>query len=267
MCYDPNFGGDPAPAPAPSPPTNPAPSSCADNWFVGSKAKYANAKTITLTSPSTNSNDMLFLWVMRSDGRTPLKQDGWTRAAECLKQTNTQSSCYNAANCKKWSSWKPEYCSEWAGGDNGSDLSNVLFYRRADPNKSSWTIKADWHAKPTWVIMVAVKGSCIDMNNPIRGWKGRSSDGNKRSKFPSVEAKKNDILLLSMSHDSSVPKSAYTAPDGMQTLAYTYGPDETGFAYGGRRQADGWTGELITNGDGGYGTNSDDLVAVVVRGA
>jgi len=229
--------------------------------------EYINGRTITITSPSTNSDHMLFLWVMRSDGRTPLFLEGWTRAAECLKGYNRQPECYTADNCVHWSTSNPDYCGAWVDGDTGADLTNVLFYRRADPSRPSYTINADINYSPLWAILVAIDGSFIDMDDPIRSTAGRSMDGVPQSIFPSVYAEANDILLLAASHDTMLPEIKFQAPEGTVTRAHVTGPDETGFVYAGKVLTTGDTGERITPGTGQKGWNLDDLLTVAVRHA
>jgi len=209
---------------------------------------------------------MLFVFISRSDGRQPMEIPGWTRAAECFKAYNSQSRCWTADDCKEWSDWKVGTCNTFKDGSNGGDLNTVVFYRMADPKKSSYTFDVSWTTKPTWAIMTAINKSHIDTSNPIRNVESESNDGSSDSIFPSVYGKKGDILLLSMAFDDKTDEDNFQPPDGTKLLGYKSYSDEAGFLYGAVLSEDGNTGEMKTHGNGAA-KNKDALISLVLRGA
>jgi len=226
--------------------------------------------TISAATTSDISNDLLFLFVSRTDSPLPLEMDGWTRAAECFKSRNTQSRCWLASDCMERStSYDGRYCNSFpTGGWNGQDLATVVFFRRASDldSSSSGYYSFDLRGShPGWAIMTVIRG--VDVTNPVRDFATQSCDSSKHSVFPSVEnGQAGDILLLSMAFDDTADSGDFEHPDGTEFLGFTNGLDEAGYLYGTRLTASGPTGEFVTGGSGASKCK-DALIAMTLRPA
>jgi len=226
--------------------------------------------TISAATTSDISNDLLFLFVSRTDNPLPLEMDGWTRAAECFKSRNEQSRCWLASDCMERStSYGGRYCDSFPnGGTNGRDLATVVFYRPASDLNSdssgyySFSLRG---TNPGWAIMTVIRG--VDVTNPVRDFSTQSCDSDRHSIFPSVEnGRAGDILLLSMAFDDTAESDVFEHPDGTEFLGFTNGKDEAGYLYGTRLTANGPTGDFVTGGPGASRCK-DALIAMTLRPA
>jgi len=197
----------------------------------------------------------------RSDGNLPLGFDGWTRAGECFKQFNSQAKCYHAKDCVNW---KWPYCFRFPEDRSARDLISIVYYKMADPNEQQYTFTTD-NQKAMWATMTAVKGSYIDLTDPVRYLETESCDGIKPSAFPSIaDGRQNDILLLSMAFDDYQPEQRFRPPPGTDGLAYVGMSDEAGTLYTKKLTEDGPTGVQITEGYGGSECK-DILISLTLR--
>jgi len=212
---------------------------------------------------------MLFLFLHRSDGRMTLEQDGWTRAAECLKAYNEQPVCSVASECLEWSAapYGLNVCKSFPEG-NGRDISSAVFYRQANKELKEFTLAGDYNdPKTIWGIIIAVDGDYIDMTNPIRSVGLRSIDNVAQTIFPSVDAEAGDILLLSSAHDDLVSEGLFSAPPTTTTVGYVNGLDEVGILFAKQITSSGPTGELQTVGVGNtVAPDRELMISIAVRG-
>ena len=95
------------------------------NVRSGSTSTYDKKGIINIARPTlSEKDDLLFLFLSRSDDGLPVKLDGWKPVASCLKKKNSARNCATIDECDDIFMWK-EYCY------SGADLGTVVFYRKA----------------------------------------------------------------------------------------------------------------------------------------
>ena len=66
----------------------------------GSTSTYDRNGLINITRPiQSKIDDLLFLFLSRSDDGLPVKLDGWTPVASCLKHKNSARTCRTIEDC------------------------------------------------------------------------------------------------------------------------------------------------------------------------
>ena len=66
----------------------------------GSTSTYDRNGLINITRPiQSKIDDLLFLFLSRSDDGLPVKFDGWTPVASCLKHKNSARTCRTIEDC------------------------------------------------------------------------------------------------------------------------------------------------------------------------
>ena len=106
--------------------------------------------------------------------------------------------------------------------------------------------------------MTTLRGA--ETASPVRDWIGVGFDKVDGSKFPSVDGRAGDMLLMSQSFDDFKASKNFGAPKGTSLLGYVGKVDETGFLFGKLLTQDGPTGTQLTIGAGGNGAK-DALVS------
>jgi len=250
----------------PSPPQDDAPASLSQQiGDIKTTTAYSGDGNLMIQSPSgTSADDLLFLFLSRTDGPLPLAMYGWTRLAECFKSENQQDRCFTYNDCSdiRVVGESTAYCDEFEDGTTGEDLATVVFYRKAtDGGEEEYSFSMEGDTE-SWAIMASIGG--IDASDPVRDVGAVSCDQNSDSVFPSVEGNEGDILLLHMANDDAVEQDLFGPPPGTTVLAYTSGEDETGILYGKQLTASGSTGELKTEGDGSN-VCRDALISLTLR--
>ncbi|NVJ62108.1 MAG: DUF5011 domain-containing protein [Gammaproteobacteria bacterium] len=226
---------------------------------LGSTSDYDAANNVSIDVPSAaNENDLLLLFLSRTDDLLPIQLNGWTAGASCFKTDNGQSECHEIPDCLQQDG---NYCLQFEGG-NGRDLATVVFYKTFqanDPTSFDFTLRG---SKPSWAILSAIRGA--DNNDPIGDVATESNDGSPDSKFPSVIGNAGDLLLLSMAFDDTTNENDFLAPDGMETYQWIAGSDEAGYVYGQTLLQTGETGVKTTGGPGGPNAK-DALISLIVK--
>jgi len=233
-------------------------------WHVRTTTSYSFDGVLSIQSPSTNPEDLLVLFLSRTDGLLPLELWGWKRApgTECYKSYNKQDRCWVAEDCEKRMG---QFCTEFPDG-NGQDLATAIFFKRAD-RMTPYTFFM-LGSTPSWAVLTAISGLDVSNvgNGTVRDVATRSCDLRRHSSFPSVDGKEGDILLLSMAYDDGVDEDLFRAPPGTRMLGHTEGDDETGILYGMQLTEDGATGTMNTEGDGSHECK-DALIALTLARA
>ena len=223
---------------------------------------YAGNGTIEIDRPESDPGDLLVLFFHRTDDYMPLRLDGWTKLAECLKQTNGQAECMTEADCVEWND-DEDYCEEFEEGPS-RDLGTAVFYRTVDfgePDSYTWDPLGS-HA--AWAIMTSLRGA--DTSDPLRAWAGESNDQDSNSVFPPTYGEAGDLLLLSQGFDDTAAEEDFLPPMGTTALGYIAGADEAGYLFSQRLEADGETDFMSTEGPGGP-NSKDVLLSLTIRPA
>lgn len=224
----------------------------------GSTSAYHPTGDITINRPpNSEKDDLLFLFLSRTDDALPIRLNGWVPVASCLKKHNNIENCMAIEECDLI--WKG-YCY------GGPDLGTVVFYRKVtdyEPSNYHMNITA-YFGRPAWAILTAVKNADITNENPVRSVATASCDLSDSSKFPSVYGKTDDVLLLSMVFDDYASVSDFQPPLGTKMESYVSGYDEAGFLYSKELTNEGETGIRTTEGDG-RDKCKDALISLVVR--
>jgi len=225
-----------------------------------STSTYHRSGLINITRPSqTKKDDLLFLFLSRTDDGLPVKLKGWKPVASCLKPKNSARYCRTIDDCSQ-DMWKG-YCY------NGYDLGTVVFYRKAtdyEPQYYFMDITA-YYGEPAWAILTAVEGADIVSENPVRNVATMSCDKTNHSIFPSVHAEKNDLLLLSLVYDDRATDEHFPAPNGTRLESYTNGRDEAGFLYSKELAMEGETGIFNLTTFGIKYRCKDAMISLVVK--
>lgn len=233
---------------------------------VGTTKVYdSDGQGLSIARPSgSKAGDLLVLVLHRTDDDLPVKVSGWTRAAECFKHDNGYQ-CSTAADCTAWHDSAKNFCRTFAGGLQGHDLAQSVFYKKAgssEPSSYKFNLNLDSTGHPGWAILTALRGAAT--TNPIRDWATKGCDNNVDSVFPSVYGVKGDMVLLSQSFDDYVQQSVFGAPPGASTFGYVGKSDETGFLYGKTLTSTGETGTMKTSG-AGASSCKDALVSLTIK--
>jgi hypothetical protein len=101
-------------------------------------------------------------------------------------------------------------------------------------------------------------------SSPVRATANRGCDNDDHSLFPSVDGRKDDMLLLSQSFDGAVGRDKFGTPTGMSTFGYVSTSDEAGFLFGEILTQDGATGVRRINGSGASACN-DALASLTIK--
>merc|ERR1712183_293105 len=209
---------------------------------VGTTEEYdSNGQNMGIMSPSgTRRGDLLVLFTHRTDDLLPIELgDGWRRVAECFKDEN-KNDCSVEDDCDETDKKDGyTYCTrfyqsnseETGGGTNnlsndsnrrtGKDLAQVAYIKEADEDdkdkKHTFSMAGK---KPAWMTLTTLRGACVNTRHAVRSWASVGRDNSKDSIFPSVRARKGDMLLLSMSFDDKIknkkdwgPPRAWTCSD------------------------------------------------------
>ncbi|MEM7160717.1 MAG: hypothetical protein AAF799_48215 [Myxococcota bacterium] len=221
---------------------------------------YAGNGTIEIDRPDSEPGDLLVLFFHRTDDYLPLRLDGWTKLAECLKQDNGQPECMTEDDCLEWND-DEAYCDVFEEGPS-RDLGTAVFYRSVDfgePDSYTWDPLGS-HA--AWAIMTSLRGA--DANDPLRSWTGESNDGDSNSVFPPTYGKSGDILLLSQGFDDTAAEEDFLPPLGTTALGYIAGADEAGYLFSQHLEMDGDTEFMSTEGEGGPNAK-DVLLSLTIK--
>ena len=225
----------------------------------GTTSAYHPTGDINITRPiQSEKDDLLFLFLSRTDEALPVQLNGWKPVASCLKKHNNVKSCTTIDKCGLFM-WKG-YCY------GGPDLGTVVFFRKVvddEPSYYHMNITA-FYGRPAWAILTAVKNADITSENPIRSVATSSCDLSSKSIFPSVYGKTDDVLLLSMVFDDHASIQEFGAPIGTKMESYVSGHDEAGFLYSRKLTSEGETGVRVTVGPGSEYCK-DALISLVVR--
>ena len=232
------------------PPDNEPPVNNGDDIFhVGTEESYRKGDIIIKSHRNTKVGDLLVLFLHRTDG--PVKKDsfdGWTFLAKCEKHPTSFGK--NSTNCDH-------------DGKN-TDLGQTALYRVATSNgEKSFDIDMSG-SKPTWAILTTLRNA--NVNDPMRDAETRGYDKTSKSRFPSVDGKKGDMLLMSQSFDDKTSESRFQAPHEATQFGYVYGSDETGFLYGKVLTKDGRTGDQTTKGSGDS-SSKDAMLSITIKPA
>ena len=230
-----------------------------------SKLWDSNGKGLVIERPKgSRTGDLLMLFLHRTDDYLPLSLPGWIRVAECLKGDNGMD-CAVEQDCKTW--LDKQYCERFNNGSRGLDLAQAVFIRTVESNEpESYELNLKSRriigGHPSWVFLSVFRGA--NNADPIRDWAHTGCDRDRDSRFPSVNGRKNDLILLSQSFDDAEPARRFRAPLGTTLLAHIGQSDESGFLFAGTLDKDGETGILETQGDGAFPCK-DALVSLVLR--
>lgn len=226
----------------------------------GTTSAYHPRGDINITRPGqSETDDLLFLFLSRTDEALPVKLNGWTAVASCLKKHNNVNRCETIDNCRSEFLWRG-YCY------SGADLGTVVYFRKItdyEPSYYHMNITA-YYGRPAWAILTAVKNADISSENPVRSVATTSCDKSDSSIFPSVYGKEGDLLLLSMAFDDYASMQEFQAPTGTTMEKYVSGHDEAGFLYSKELNSVGETGVRVTRGSGNDYCK-DVLISLVVR--
>ena len=180
------------------------------NVRPGSTSTYDKKGIINITRPAlSQKDDLLFLFLSRTDDGLPVKLDGWKPVASCLKKKNSVRNCATIDECDEIFMWN-DYCY------SGADLGTVVFYRKVtdyEPSFYYMNITANY-GRPAWATLSAVKNADIVSENPIRSVSTMSCDKTNYSSFPSAYGKKDDLLLLSLAYDDKAVEQNFIPPNG-----------------------------------------------------
>lgn len=225
---------------------------------VNTTSSYSPNDKLNLALPNnTQADDLLMLFLSRTDDLLPLRLNGWQAGAACFKTTNGQSSCHEIPDCIEFDG---DYCLRFDGG-RGRDLATVVFYKTALANEPDMSFNLRGN-KPTWAILTTLRGA--NNQTPIYDVNTASNDRSPDSRFPSVNGPLGGLLLLSMAFDDTTARDDFLAPSGMSTLQWIAGSDEAGYLYAQSLAAAGATGERVTRGPGGPNAK-DALIALTVQ--
>lgn len=239
--------------------------------------------TVTIQRPVTSApDDLLLLFLSRTDDLLPLRLDGWETGPVCLKSFNEQEKCHRVKDCKKWDG---DYCLEFGGVKGGSkskedeedndglDLATAVFYRTVQPNGDeplfyTFTLPCadENECFPAWAILTALRGAHND--DPIYDSATESFDEVSESVFPSVCGDAGDMLLLHMAFDDGFTSGTslfnFLPPPGTSWLGQVIGVDEAGFLFGEVLESSGETGSRSTTGLG-EDASKDAMISLIVR--
>jgi len=215
-----------------------------------------NGKNMRIKTPSgTKGGDLLLLVAHRTEGVLPVKHfGGWTLRAECFKTDNG----YDCQTMKDCTRMVDNYCARFRRG-KGRDLAQVIYTKKATSSGERFNFDLG-KGSAAWLILTSLRG--VNVNNPVRDWKGVGVDRSRNSIFPSIRVAKGDMVLLSQSFDDRVWKNVFQAPRGFNTVGYVSGSDETAFLY-----AKLWkdfntkTGKMTTRGPGAS-SSKDALISL-----
>jgi len=226
----------------------------------GSTSTYDRNGLINITRPTQSKiDDLLFLFLSRSDDGLPVNLTDWKPVASCLKRHNSVRNCETIDECSE-KMWE-EYCYA------GADLGTVVFYRKVtnyEPSYYYLNITARY-GRPAWAILTAVENADIDSENPVRSVATTSCDKTNHSIFPSVYGETDDLLLLSLAYDDRAVEENFPPPNGTKVESYISGRDETGFLYSKELEIDVETGTFnVTTVDIKYRCK-DAMISLVVK--
>ncbi|PIR37740.1 MAG: hypothetical protein COV35_08180 [Alphaproteobacteria bacterium CG11_big_fil_rev_8_21_14_0_20_39_49] len=214
---------------------------------IGTNVKYDKGDISIKAHSNTRQGDLLLLFVHRTDGPV-LKNsfNGWKFLVKCEKHPTNFNQ--NDTHCDH-------------NGTN-TDLGQTIFWRKADfSGEKTYNIDMSG-SKPTWAMITTLRNA--DTNNPMRDSETLGCDRTNKSKFPSVNANKGDLLVMSQSFDDKVSKDKFGAPSGATTRGYVAGSDEAGFLYTKPITKDGSTGSQTTTGSGASSCK-DGLISLIIR--
>jgi len=241
------------------------PAAAALPWHVNTTSTYSSNGIVRIASPSTDESHHLVLFLSRTGGSLPLHWKGWTKLGECFKTKDKQRECFRAEDCIEYTSTNEKYCTTFSDGSSGKDLATVVYYRKANPYKSSYSFRLRQRKRhPTWAIMTALNVPDLNEAQPLRDLATKGCDGSIHGVFPPVYGTTNDIMLLSLAYDDAVDNSVFAAPDNTDALGYVVGDDETGVLYGTQLHETGYASNYITTGSGSYQCK-DGLIALTLR--
>lgn len=233
---------------------------------IGTTKRWdSNGLGLEIARPADSKiNDLLVLFLHRTDDYLPLSLPGWKRVAECLKGDNGMD-CATERQCRRW--LDNQYCERFDDGTRGHDLAQAVFVREVTSNEAN-TYRFNLKSRktngghPSWAILTVLRGA--NNTNPVRDWAHTGCDRDRDSRFPSVRGFKNDMVLLSQSFDDAEPARRFQAPRGTRLLAHIGQSDESGFLFAGHLDKSGETGILETRGDGASPCK-DALISLVIR--
>ena len=117
----------------------------------GTTSAYHPNGNITIDRPpDSEKDDLLFLFLSRTDDALPIQLNGWVPVASCLKKHNDVKSCMPIEECDLV--WKG-YCY------SGPDLGTVVFYRKIidiDYEPPHYHMDMDiaaYFGRPAWAIL------------------------------------------------------------------------------------------------------------------
>jgi hypothetical protein len=233
--------------------------------IVGSTSVYSRSGSLSLDVASgAKSEDLLVLFLSRTDDYLPLSLKGWNYAASCYKTENGQTSCHEAEDCtQKFNENDGSYCSAFGSGGGGRDLATVVLTRRVSGlSKVSVKIASrSGSGKPSWAVLTVLR----DVEESVRSKATVSCDRKSQSVFPAVNGQAGDVLLLSMCFDDTTTDDKFTAPPGTETLAFVAGNDEAGAVWGRKFTSSGSSG-VLTTGGAGAANCKDALISLVIKG-
>lgn len=232
---------------------------------TGTDSRKSESHTLTIDVPDgTSGGDLLVLVGSVTEGLLPKDLGGgWEQRASCFKKDN-------GLPCK---SFDEDYTESY-------DLGQAIYTKEAESNDSSFTFTFDGDLSipdrggehKTWLTLVTLRGAAT--SDPIRTWKSKGKDDFKWNKFPSIDVKTGDMVLLSMSFDDGYGHPGYVkkndhfkAPSNFERIAAYVYKDETNMIYAREWPREESTGDMRTRGSNSkkIDKSKDALISLAVK--